>query len=576
MEKKKKEITFEKQILNSGLFPNLGAAVVVVVYVFFFAGISGRQFLDAGIVALLVIFSMQFVLGPFTNANSTRKISLSIKEWKENGLNLEERSELLERLLYCPKHVGKSVFVVFGSGTIIWALFFYFYIKVDVVTEIFVLMSCVFAAYIASVLGLYFAETVCSKYAVDLIEEGVDEKLVQNRKFFGTSLLSYFILFIVIPLAFTNLVAFLFAWKGYYSNAASLHQIYGIAIVITFNTIITVVLSTSLGIRVYKSMKDIQDALSSMHTKEVIKSQLIPTDLSNELSYSMYMINETIRLFQTMIDKTKEIGKMILNSTQDLVVISNENSSTSVEQAAGVKEIVNAMEDSDQLTKNIAHKVSEVNDAAVKTALDVQEGVQTLSINLNKMKEITEANIETTTGIKSLSEQIESIWDIVTIINNIADQTKIIAFNAELEAASAGEAGKNFHIVANEIRRLADGTMESTREIKERITEIQHSSDKLIITSEGGTSKIQEGCELTAKLENSFGNIKDSSETTADTAGEIKMIIEQQTAAFDQILITLKQISAGIENFSSSTQSVNDSSVQLQSIADKLADISQK
>lgn len=576
MKKQKKLVTFEKQVLNSGLFPNIGAASVIIMYLFFFAGISRRQFLDAGIVALSITFFMQFILGPFTNANSTRKISNLIIEWKKTGLNLEERTDLFQRLLYCPKHVGKSVFFVFGGGTLVWALFFYFYIKVDLVTEVFILMSCVFAAYIASILGLYFSETVCSKYAIDLIEEGIDEEIVRKRKFFGTSLISFFVLFILIPLLFTNLVTFLFAWKGSNSGIEPAFFIPGIALIIILNTIITVVLSVSLGLRVYGNMNEIQKALSALHNKEVVKSQLIPTDLSNELSYSMYMINETISLFKNIIDKTKEIGKMILHSTQDLVVVSNENSSTSVEQAAGVREIVSAMEDSDQLTKNISLKVTEVNDAAVKTAQDVYEGKETLTINLQKMKEITDANIQTTSGIKSLSEQIESIWDIVSIINNIADQTKIIAFNAELEAASAGEAGKNFHIVANEIRRLADGTMESTREIKERINEIQHSSDKLIITSEGGTGKIQEGCELTAKLENSFGNIKESSEITADTAGEIKMIIEQQKAAFDQILITLKQISAGIENFSSSTQSVNDSSLQLQQIADKLADITQE
>ena len=72
---------------------------------------------------------------------------------------------------------------------------------------------------------------------------------------------------------------------------------------------------------------------------------------------------------------------------------------------------------------------------------------------------------ETISGIKMLGEKIESIWDIVNIINGIADQTKIIAFNAELEASAAGEAGKNFQIVATEIRRLADSTVSSTNEI---------------------------------------------------------------------------------------------------------------
>ena len=75
-----------------------------------------------------------------------------------------------------------------------------------------------------------------------------------------------------------------------------------------------------------------------------------------------------------------------------------------------------------------------------------------------------------------------------------------------MQAASAGEAGKNFHIVANEIRRLADNTMESTKDIKQRISDIQHSSDSLILASEGGTKKINEGFQLSVKLEDKFNN----------------------------------------------------------------------
>ena len=190
--------------------------------------------------------------------------------------------------------------------------------------------------------------------------------------------------------------------------------------------------------------------------------------------------------------------------------------------------------------------------------------------NLEKMKQIANANRDTIYGIKNLSEKIESIWSIVKLINGIADQTKIIAFNVELEASSAGEAGKNFHIVANEIRRLADSTMDSTREIKDKITEIQHSSDNLIIMSESGTEKILEGCALSAKVEQNFSSIKSSAEITAESSGDIRMIIEQQSIAFEQILITLKQLSSGIENFSQTTLTVSESTNNLKAIADKL------
>ena len=85
-----------------------------------------------------------------------------------------------------------------------------------------------------------------------------------------------------------------------------------------------------------------------------------------------------------------------------------------------------------------------------------------IELNVKQLHEIFDANQGTINGIRNLSEKIESIWDIVSLINNVADQAKIIAFNAELEASSAGEAGKSFRIVASEqillaIKEIASG-----------------------------------------------------------------------------------------------------------------------
>ena len=193
-----------------------------------------------------------------------------------------------------------------------------------------------------------------------------------------------------------------------------------------------------------------------------------------------------------------------------------------------------------------------------------------LETNVAQLKEIATANQTTIDGIKSLGEKIENIWDIVTLINSVADQAKIIAFNAELEASSAGEAGKNFHIVATEIRRLADGIIDGTKEIKESINEIQQSSDSLILASESGTEKIKNGYENAKSLENRFESIKNASEITAGSAGEITTIIQQQAMASEQILITLKQIAAGVENFSAATENISKASSSLKDIASDL------
>ena len=253
--------------------------------------------------------------------------------------------------------------------------------------------------------------------------------------------------------------------------------------------------------------------------------------------------------------------------------ISQTTASTSLEQSTGVKEILATMEDTDSQTRGIVDKIGDVTDVAEGTAKNVETGFSTLQSNLDQMNDITQANISTIQGIRELGEKIGSIWEIVKIINDIADQTRIIAFNAELEASSAGESGKNFHIVANEVRRLAAGITNSVEQIKDRITEIQHSSDNLIITSESGTEKIREGLELSEKLKEKFSDIQKSSEITVESALQIKDIIYQQSAAFDQIVATVRQISAGIENFSTSTNTVNDTAKKLQNAANNLENL---
>jgi len=267
--------------------------------------------------------------------------------------------------------------------------------------------------------------------------------------------------------------------------------------------------------------------------------------------------------------KAKEVklGQQLFGETQNLVVAAKENAATSQDQSAAVKEIVATMEDNNELSSNISKKIRDVSKVANKTTTDVTEGFAALEVNIQKLHEIFDANQTTIEGIKNLGDKIESIWDIVTLINSIADQAKIIAFNAELEASSAGEAGKNFHIVATEIRRLADSIIDGTKEIKEHITEIQQSSDCLIIASESGTEKINEGCEGAKELQNKFESIKNASEVTSESANNITTIIQQQAVASEQILITLKQIASGVETFSTATENISKSAQNLQDIA---------
>ena len=268
--------------------------------------------------------------------------------------------------------------------------------------------------------------------------------------------------------------------------------------------------------------------------------------------------------------KEMKMGEELFVAAQNLVVSTRETAATSQDSSAAVKEIVATMEDSNVLSDNISKKIKGVSEVANSTSSDVVEGVSQIGHNLRQLHDIFDANQQTIDGIKKLGKKIESIWEIVTLINNVADQAKIIAFNAELEANTAGEAGKSFKIVANEIRRLSNGIIGGTREIKEKIGEIQQSSDSLIVASESSTEKIKTGYETANGLSEKFENIKKSAGITAASAADIASIIQQQAIASDQILIALREISAGVENFTTATDTISESAENIRRISEDL------
>jgi methyl-accepting chemotaxis protein len=321
-----------------------------------------------------------------------------------------------------------------------------------------------------------------------------------------------------------------------------------------------------LMIRRLKPITEMQNIAGSVAAGDL--TQRVVTTSRDEIGDVAASFNRVVAEFASLIGKMKEVIAVLTASIQNLSTSAQEIASTSNEQAAAVKEVLSTMEDVDQTSKDILVKVEEVARIAGQTTRNVEKGFDLIKVSLEKMKEIRNTNSDTITGIKTLGERIESIWEIVNIINGIADQTKIIAFNAELEAAAAGDAGKNFQIVAGEIRRLADGTVNSTNEIKGKINEIQHASDKLIVASEDGTQRISEGWNVSTEIRSVFEDVLRSSEISATSADEITRSTKMQVSSFEQIFTTLKQISEAIDSFVESTNYTNEVSDQLTGIAE--------
>ena len=270
------------------------------------------------------------------------------------------------------------------------------------------------------------------------------------------------------------------------------------------------------------------------------------------------------------VEQTRSMAKVIQKSTDEIFLSSKDIFSTANNQAASVQEIESTINENTQIAVEIAEKTGSVATIASKMETDVSHGFNVLERNVNQMEDIKKKNDGVIAGIIALGNKIIRIRDIVKTINTITDQTKVIAFNAALEAASAGDRGKRFSVVASEVNRLADDIAGLTKQIREQLEGIQNSSSALIISSEESADKITEGNNLIKELEEIFYEIRNGAEITSEQAQTITGSTQKQQKSTEQINIAIADISSGLNNFLRSTEVATSSAEGLTQMIDEL------
>ena len=269
-------------------------------------------------------------------------------------------------------------------------------------------------------------------------------------------------------------------------------------------------------------------------------------------------------------EQTRSMAKTIRKTTDEIFLSSKNIFSTANSQAASVQEIESTINENTQIAGEIAEKTGSVANIASKMENDVIHGFDVLRDNVSQMEAIKQKNDGVITGIVALGNKITKIREIIKTINTITDQTKVIAFNAALEAASAGDRGKRFSVVASEVNRLADDIAKLTKQIREQIEEIQDSSSSLIISSEESADKIAEGNNLIKELEDIFREIRSGAEITSNQAQVITVSTHKQQKSSEQINVAISDISGGLGNFLRSTEVATASAEELAQVITEL------
>lgn len=267
---------------------------------------------------------------------------------------------------------------------------------------------------------------------------------------------------------------------------------------------------------------------------------------------------------------SRQIGSAVQHvqsSSSELQTAANQQATGAKEQATAMSEITTTISELLATSKQIAESAQRVAHIAEETAKGARSGEETVRKASDSIGGIKRQVDLIVTHMLDLGKKSQQIGGILEIINELAEQTNILAINATVEAAGAGEAGKRFAVVADEIRKLADRVGGSAKEIRSLIDEVRAAVNSTVMTTEGGTKAVDTGARQFSDVTTAFRQIVSLVSTTTEAAREIELSTKQQSTAVEQVNIA-------VANVAQATKETEASSGQTFQTASQLAGLS--
>lgn len=257
---------------------------------------------------------------------------------------------------------------------------------------------------------------------------------------------------------------------------------------------------------------------------------------------------------------TRQIGSAVgrvQSSSAELQAVANQQATGAREQATAMNEIATTISELLATSRQIAESAQRVSGIADQTASAASTGDSTVLKANESISGIRRQVDQVVHHMLELGRKSQQIGAVLDIVSELAEQTNILAINATIEAAGAGEAGKRFSVVADEIRKLADRVGGSTKEVRALIEDVRNAVNTTVMATETGSKAVDSGNRQFAEVTSALRQISALVQTTTDAAREIELSTKQQTSAVEQVNVAIANVAqASRENEASTGQTL--------------------